>query len=143
MNNVIKAALLSWFVAQGMKVLFELLRYGLLNWSRLTWRAVWAGGMPSAHSALVASSALAIFLSTGPNNPVFGFSLIMACIVVYDRSRMYAIYRILQKKFSPLQQAAQNDPIFKDLLGHRFSEIIVGIMIGIGCGLAVFSDQIL
>ena len=137
MNPVLTAAVLAWLLAQSTKVMVGLLRYGLGDRSRLAWRFLWAGGMPSAHSALISSCALTICLSGGMNTPLFGLALITACIVVYDRSRMYAIYATFQQRYPRLRQEVQKDPVLKDLVGHRPSEIGVGIAIGIGAGFMV------
>ncbi len=140
MNTIIIAAIISWVIAQLAKILVGLMRYGINDKHRMLWRVVWAGGMPSAHSAMVASCALTIFLTYGGQSLLFGLSLVTACIIIYDRSRMYAIYHTFQNRYPALKQKVQNDPLLKDLIGHRFSEILMGILIGLGsafvaCGL--------
>lgn len=137
MNPIIEAAGLSWAMVQIGKVFVGLMRYGSKDRARMAWRMVWAGGMPSAHSALIASSALTIFTTMGAHSPLFGLALIVACIVIYDRSRAFTIYRTFQERYPALKYAVQNDPILNDLVGHRLSEIIVGVLIGLGCGLLV------
>jgi acid phosphatase family membrane protein YuiD len=137
MNPIIKAAGLSWATAQIVKIIAGLIRYGRKDRARTVWRVIWAGGMPSAHSALITSSVLTIFLTMGAKSPLFGLALIMACIVIYDRSRAFAIYRTFQDRYPMLKQAVQNEPILIDLVGHRLSEVLVGVLIGLGCGLLV------
>ncbi len=61
----------------------------------------------------------------------------VACIVIYDRSRMYAIYRQFQIRYPGLKHDIQKDPVLKDLVGHRLSEILVGILIGLGSGFVI------
>lgn len=134
MNTLLSSAVISWCVAQTAKILFGLIRYGISDKPRILWRVIWAGGMPSAHSALVSSSTLVIFFSTGGQSLLFGLSLLFSFIVIYDRSRMYAIYRQFQKRFPYLETNARMDPVFRDLVGHRISEILVGISIGLGAG---------
>ena len=94
--------------------------------------------MPSSHSALIASSTLTVLLSSGVQSPLSGLSIVVACIVIYDRSRMYTIYHTFQNRYSALKQEAKNDPVLKDLIGHRFSEIMVGVLIGLGSGFITF-----
>jgi uncharacterized protein len=137
MNTLLIAAAASWCVAQTVKVLWGFMRYGLKDRPRVLWRVLWAGGMPSAHSAMVSSSALVLFLSSGGQSPLFGLSLILACIVIYDRSRMHAIYSRFQDKYPVLKNEVQDDPLLKDLMGHRLSEILAGIVIGICSGYGV------
>ena len=134
MNPIVQAAILSWLTAQTVKVLVGLMRYGRADKTRSVWRLVWAGGMPSAHSALITSSVIAIFSTMGAQSPVFGLSLIMECIVIYDRGRAFAIYRTFQERYPELKRKVRNDPVLTDLVGHRLSEILVGILIGAGCG---------
>lgn len=134
MNPILKAAILSWLSVQTVKVLVGLLRHGRADRARMVWRVIWAGGMPSAHSALIASVVVTIFATLGPQSPVFGLSLIMACIVIYDRSRAFAIYRTFQERYPALKRKVRQDPILSDLVGHRLSEIVIGVLIGLGCG---------
>jgi acid phosphatase family membrane protein YuiD len=136
-NPMVTAALLSWLAAQLVKVGVGILRYGQGDCRRMLWRVVWAGGMPSAHSALMTSCLTTLYLSAGAQSPLFGLCLVVAGIVMYDRSRAYAIYRTFQNRYPEVKQAAQQDPVLRDLIGHRMGEIAVGILIGWGCGFAV------
>jgi len=134
MNHILLSAAIAWTVAQAAKVLFGLIRYGSTELSRMPWRIIWAGGMPSAHSALVSSTVLVICQTLGVQSPLFGLAVIVALIIIYDRSRMYAIYRQFQKRYPELEQAVRHDPILRDLVGHRLTEILAGIAIGLGSG---------
>lgn len=124
MSPILKAAILSWLTAQTVKVMVGLARHGRADGSRMAWSVVWAGGMPSAHSALIASAVVTIFATMGAQSPTFSLSLIMAFIVIYDRSRAYAICRTLQTRYPALKHDIQNDPVLTDLVGHRISEIM-------------------
>jgi len=136
-NTILLSAVTSWCLAQLLKISFGLMRYGIKDKPRILWRVIWAGGMPSAHSALVSSTTLVIYLTSGGQSFLFGLSLMVACIVIYDRSRMYAIYRQFQERYPGLKHDTQKDPVLKDLIGHRFSEILVGILIGLGSGFVI------
>ncbi len=135
MNPILKAAFLSWIMVQVAKVLVGVVRHGRADCSRMAWRVIWAGGMPSAHSALITSVVVTIFATVGAQSSVFALSLIMACIVMYDRSRTFAIYRTFQARYPALKKDVLNDPVLTDLVGHRVSEILVGVLIGAGCGI--------
>ena len=137
MNTILLSAVTSWVMAQLVKIIFGLMRYGIKDKSRIPWRIIWAGGMPSAHSALVTSSTLVIYLTSGGQSIFFGFSLIVACIVIYDRGRMYSVYHRFQQRYPRLKHDIQKDPVLKDLIGHRLSEILVGILIGLGSGFVI------
>jgi acid phosphatase family membrane protein YuiD len=136
-NTLLLASATSWIMAQLTKVIFGLMRYGKKDTGRIFWRIVWAGGMPSAHSALVSSSTLVIYLTLGGESIVFGFSLIMAAIVIYDRIRLYSIYNQFQERYPSLKNEVQKDPMLKDLVGHRVPEILVGIIIGLLSGFII------
>lgn len=131
MNAVITAAAIAWLIAQALKVLIGFLRYGSGDKQRMLWRIIWAGGMPSAHSALITASTITLLRSCGPGSCLSGFALVMMGIVIYDRSRMFSIYRTFQKKFPVLEQEVRNDPLLRDLVGHRLPEIAAGILIGL------------
>ena len=134
MNPILKAAILSWFMVQVVKIIVGLVRHGWTDRSRMVWRVVWAGGMPSAHSALITSVVFTIFATVGAQSSVFALSLIMACIVIYDRSRSFAIYRTFQDRYPALKREVRDDPVLSDLVGHRISEIVIGVFIGLGSG---------
>ena len=138
MNTIIFAATISWLIAQLVKILFGFIRYGMNDRSRTVWRVLWAGGMPSIHSAVMASSTLSVFLSSGSQSALFGIMLLMACIVIYDRCRMYSIYNTFQKRYPILKDSVENDPILKDLVGHRIPEILLGIIVGLVSGYMVY-----
>lgn len=138
MNSIIYAAIVSWLIAQLVKVVCNLFKYGVKEKSRIIWRIIWAGGMPSAHSAVITSATLGILSHSGMDSPLFGFSAVVCLIVIYDRSRMYSIYSMFQKKYPVFAQEIQEDPILKDMVGHRIPEIIAGIIIGAGVSI-IFS----
>ena len=134
MNAFFLSVAVSWCVAQSAKVIYGLIRYGANDKSRIIWRLIWAGGMPSAHSAVMSSATLAIYSTAGPHSLLFGLAMLVSLIVIYDRSRMYAIYRQLQMTYPWLKNEVQNNPNLKDLVGHRRSEILVGVFIGLVSG---------
>ncbi len=136
MNALLLSAALSWCMAQSAKVVCGLARYGTSDRSRMFWRIIWAGGMPSAHSAVVSSSTMVIYCTAGGQSLLFGLAMLFSFIVIYDRSRIYAIYRQFQLKYPWLKNEVQSDPILKDLVGHRISEILAGVLIGLGAGYA-------
>lgn len=130
MNDILAAALVSWIIAQVIKVACGLLRYCMQDRSRIIWRIIWAGGMPSVHSAVITSAAVTILYAAGVDSSIFGLSTVMCLIVIYDRSRMYSIYSTFQKRYPGFAREIQSDPLLKDLVGHRITEIIAGVIIG-------------
>lgn len=134
MNNILASALVAWVVAQIIKVTCGFIRYGRKDKSRVMWRIIWAGGMPSVHSAVITSTTITILHTAGVDSLIFGLSAVMCLIVIYDRSRMYSIYNAFQKRYPDFAREIQEDPVLKDMVGHRISEIIIGVFIGAGMG---------
>lgn len=79
-NYYINVAFLSWLTAQVLKTLLTFLLTKEVVWERM----VGAGGMPSAHSALVCSLTVALERKLGFSSPEFALSLAFAAIVMYD-----------------------------------------------------------
>ena len=79
-NYILSVALLSWLAAQICKTIINYILSGKFEAERM-WGA---GGMPSAHSALVCSMFMAAAKSQGVNSPIFAIAFILAAIVMYD-----------------------------------------------------------
>lgn len=79
-NYIINVGATSWLLAQLLKTLFTLLTTKKLVLERL----VGAGGMPSSHSALTCSIAIAMARKLGFASPEFGLALAFAAVVMYD-----------------------------------------------------------
>ncbi len=137
MNNILVAALAAWIIAQAVKVICGFIKYGRQDRSRVMWRIIWAGGMPSVHSSVITSVAMTILHTSGAESSIFGLAAIMSLIVIYDRSRMYSIYNIFQKRYPVFAAEIQEDPVLKDLVGHRISEIFAGVIIGAASSLII------
>src|SRR3972149_1611802 len=79
-NHILIPAMLAWGLAQAIKLPTEYLSTRRWNWALL----LSVGGMPSSHSALVASTAHTIGLHLGFDSPLFALALVMAMVVIYD-----------------------------------------------------------
>lgn len=79
-NYILYVPLLSWLAAQICKTIIDLILSGKLDLERM----FGAGGMPSAHSALVCSMTIATARKFGVSSPFFAFAFILAAIVMYD-----------------------------------------------------------
>lgn len=79
-NYIINVGFVSWMSAQVLKTLFTLIFTQKLDLERM----VGAGGMPSSHSALTSSIAIAMARKLGVTSPEFGLALAFAAIVMYD-----------------------------------------------------------
>lgn len=131
-NRVLIGALIIWVLAQILKIPVEYIRTRRLNWAIL-YRA---GGMPSSHSALVASAAHGVGRTMGYDSPITAFAIIMAMIVIYDATgirRQAGIHAevintiiqdLLEGHFPKTEKLAE-------VLGHSPLEAFVGFVIGV------------
>lgn len=78
-NYALAASLLSWLAAQILKTLLYFFRTGKLRLERM----FGAGGMPSAHSAMVCSLVISIARVSGVGSPEFAIAVLFAIIVMY------------------------------------------------------------
>jgi len=130
-NKVLWVTLLSWAAAQGMKIFIGLIQGKKFNfyWILRT------GGMPSAHSAAVASLAFSLGKEMGYASPVFALAAILALITMFDaqtwRRSIGVQARMLNLIMDDIQQRKKiEEQKIKELMGHTPVEVFVGAIIG-------------
>ncbi|RMF27103.1 MAG: divergent PAP2 family protein [Cyanobacteria bacterium J083] len=139
-NQVLLTALIACFTAQALKLVIELVKNKKINFRYL----VTTGGMPSAHSALVAGLATAIGKTMGWSSPEFAIACLFAVIVMYDaagvRQAAGKQAKILNQIVDELFQEGHhlNEEKLKELLGHTPFQVLMGLILGIGIGLISF-----
>lgn len=136
-NYMLSVALLSWLTAQVCKTLLNFALSGKFDAERL-WGA---GGMPSAHSALVCSMVIAAAKSEGVNSPIFALAFILAAIVMYDamgvRRETGEQAKILNQMLSDWLSGdksvllPENRKKLKEKVGHTPLEVLSGALLGI------------
>ena len=132
-NQVLLVALAACFIAQGLKLVVELVKNRKFNVRVL----VETGGMPSAHSALVAALATGVGQTTGWASSEFAIALIFAIIVMYDAAgvrqaagkQARILNQIIDEFFREEHQF--NEARLKELLGHTPIQVIVGSILGV------------
>lgn len=130
-NKVLTAALLAWGSAQVLKVLISYVVLKEFNLERL----LGAGGMPSAHSALVISLVTAVGLTEGVSSVFFAVAAVFAGIVMYDAT---GVRQAAGKHAKAINQIVRqlryehrvDDISLKELLGHTPLEVIAGALLG-------------
>lgn len=137
MFSIITSVVSAWIAAQFLKILWGLAKYGRDDISRIPWRILWAGGMPSAHSAVVTAATVTILFHSGARSMMFGLSLIFSLIIIYDRLRMRSIYKTFQARYPLLRAEMRTDPMLKDLMGHTVPEVVMGILTGVCVGFTI------
>ena len=130
-NRAVGACVVAWLLAQSTKVLIDLVREHRLNPRSL----VTAGGMPSAHSAIVVALATRVGIETGLDSTAFALAAIFAAIVMYDAAgvrRAVSIQaRILNRMLTEMIEAQRfNEKRLRELLGHTPFEVFVGGLLG-------------
>lgn len=130
-NEPLVCAILSWFIAQVLKILTTLITTHKVDIAVI----VSSGGMPSSHSALVSSLATAVGLRKGLASTEFTITFVMAVIVMYDAigvrreagNHAQALNQIIKNFKIPLGQDE-----FKELLGHTPLQVLAGCCLGTG-----------
>ena len=131
-NLPFRCALLSWCVAQVLKVLISFWLDKKLDWRRI----FGMGGMPSSHSAFVFSLALAIGLLDGFSSTAFALAFALAAVVIYDamgvRRETGRQSEVLNQIIT--QMLVEGKPIdekqLKELVGHSPIEVLGGLIVG-------------
>ena len=125
----------AWLVAGALKFAINTLRAG-----RLAFGLIGYGGLPSNHSAIVASMVSLIGLREGIAHPAFGVALTLAFIVVLDAASLRrqigrqaeAINRLNDHLQSPPPNAAPRAGRLRERMGHTRLEIAAGLVTGFG-----------
>jgi acid phosphatase family membrane protein YuiD len=146
-NYIVNVGAVSWFMAQLLKTLFTLIATRKLRLERL----VGAGGMPSSHSALTCSIAVAMANLQGFSSPEFGLALAFAAVVMYDAmgvrraagEQAKVLNRIVfefpwdqkRKGIEEGEEEEETIPLLskelKEYLGHTPFEVLGGCLLGI------------
>jgi acid phosphatase family membrane protein YuiD len=137
-NPVLLSALIAWLIAQGLKVLIELISNRRMNWGLL----FQAGGMPSSHSAMVSATALSAGLIYGFDSSAFSIAAVLAMIVIYDSTgvrresgRQAALINSILEELSKGKFPPQGK--LKEMLGHTPGEAFLGTLLGLSIGYVV------
>ncbi len=138
-NHVLLTGLAGWFLAQMLKIPIGFLRTHRWNWALF----FGAGGMPSSHSALVTSTAAAVGLYYGFDNPVFGVATAIAMIVVYDATGIRRQAGMQAQKINILvEELLKGHPIsdkhLREVLGHTPLEAMGGVLLGLAVALGLW-----
>ncbi len=125
--------LLSWFIAQLLKVIFTVIKSKKIDFRRF----IGSGGMPSSHSSFVTSLATAVGIEKGFVGSEFAMATVFALVVMYDAAGVRRAAgqqaKILNKIVEEWEQAdfEKTDKRLKELLGHTPKEVFAGAVLGI------------
>ena len=135
-NNLLMVALLSWLIAQVLKVILTLFNERRLDFKKL----VSSGGMPSSHSAISTSLAIGVGQLHGYDSALFAIAAVLSFIVMYDAAnvRLEAGKQaaLLNRIIDVLQDPNVTLEVrLKELLGHTPLQVLAGAILGIAMGL--------
>jgi len=132
MPKILLTSLGAWFVAQLLKFLNTLIRFRKIDFRKF----ISPGGMPSAHSALVACLSTEVGLLEGFNSTLFAICVVFSVIVMYDAA---GVRHAAGKQAQVLNRLVEDfykshtisEKRLKELLGHTPVEVFFGMLLGI------------
>ena len=131
-NKILLIAVLSWFVAQVIKVILTLVKFRELDFTRL----FGSGGMPSSHASFTVSLATAVGFTTGFSSVEFALAAAFAIVVMYDATGVRRSAGEQAKILNQIVETMKNDKIsdtgkkLKELLGHTPIQVFAGAVLG-------------
>ena len=134
-NPVLIGAVISWFLAQALKIpLHYVLEH---KWDLSRFHG--AGGMPSSHTAMVVCTATMVGALDGFDSAYFAIAVVLVSIVMYDATgvrretgrQATIINQILREVL--IEGKPISDKELKELVGHKPIEVLGGFV----CGLTV------
>lgn len=134
-NRILLICFIAWLGAQTAKLII----YAIINKKFVPERFLGDGGMPSGHSAVVASLATAVGLQSGWDSPLFAVSAILAVIVMHDavgvRQETGKQAKVINDIVQTMQAMGRGEltpgETLKEFVGHTGPQVIVGALSGI------------
>jgi acid phosphatase family membrane protein YuiD len=119
---------LAWLTAGCLKFLINSLKA-----RRWAFGQIGYGGLPSNHSAIVASTAALIALREGIGHPAFGVAVTLAFIVMMDASSLRRQVGRQAEAINRLNAASTgpDQPPLRERMGHTKIEMLAGIFVGV------------
>jgi len=138
-NAPFVAAALSFFVAQMLKPFINAIFERQFDWSLLHS----TGGMPSSHTAGVIALTTSIALTEGVGTVYFAIAVTFTAIVIHDAmgirraaGKQAEVINEWSRLLSDIHHEGQFTPEnLKTMLGHSFSQVLGGTLLGLIIGL--------
>lgn len=132
-NRILLCAVLSWFIAQVLKIPTCLITEKRLDWKRI----MGSGGMPSSHTSFVVSLTIMVGATEGFGSSLFAMCFTLAAIVMYDATgvrretgtQAVVINEILRKVLIEGKPISEDN--LKELVGHKPIEVAAGFVLGV------------
>ena len=141
-NPVLLACISSWFCAQFIKTVISILYGRIHSLYELVENLIWkTGGLPSSHSALVASLSTTVGFRNGISSDIFILSLCFFMVTIRDAVGVRRSNGIQAKKINEIGRLLNKKDIIdykpiREVNGHTPMEVTIGCLLGFFIGLA-------
>lgn len=131
-NRILVVALISWFLAQLIKVILTLINDHKFDFQKF----ISSGGMPSSHSSFTVALAVGVGQMHGYDSSLFAVAAVFSFVVMYDAAnvRLEAGKQaaLLNRIIDVMQDPNVTlDARLKELLGHTPLQVAAGALLGI------------
>lgn len=130
-NELIGVSVLSWAIAQIIKIIIDIVENKTLDWRLITS----SGGMPSSHTSFVTSLGFSVGFTQGFDTTLFAVCFVIAMVVMYDAAgvrraagKQAAVLNIIMDRME--SHGLKIDVKLKELLGHTPVEVGAGALLG-------------
>ena len=141
-NPVLLACISSWFCAQFIKTVISILYGRIDSLYELVENLIWkTGGLPSSHSALVASLSTTVGFRNGISSDIFILSLCFFMVTIRDAVGVRRSNGIQAQKINEIGRLLNKKDIIdykpiREVNGHTPMEVTIGCLLGFFIGLA-------
>ena len=141
-NPVLLACISSWFCAQFIKTVISILYGRIHSLYELVENLIWkTGGLPSSHSALVASLSTTVGFRNGIFSDIFILSLCFFMVTIRDAVGVRRSNGIQAQKINEIGRLLNKKDIIdykpiREVNGHTPMEVTIGCLLGFFIGLA-------
>lgn len=126
MKEPVLSIFVTWAIVNALKPTITWIRKG-----EISKKTIFAnGGMPSGHTALVASLATTLYLETG-FSPLFLTGVVMAMIVIYDAIRVRTIIEKQSRILNVLLKEKNGKKELEETVGHTPAEVLVSLALSV------------
>lgn len=129
-NTVLCVAVLSWAIAQLIKIVIDLFKTKKISLDLL----FSTGGFPSSHTSFVVALTGGVGFVDGFNSTTFAISFVLASVVMYDamgiRRAAGNHAKILNQLVLKIDNGYTMEKKLEELLGHTPLQVLGGFILG-------------
>ena len=133
-NQILIISICSWAIAQIIKVIIVLIQERRIAWNFI----LGSGGMPSSHTATVASLATSVGLTAGLGSIYFSIAAVLAIIVIYDATGVRqsvgqhsVVLNRIVREFKFKTPRPEMEKALREFIGHTPLQVLMGALLGI------------